>query len=94
MNINELPVWPQRQDSVHAQLADLRIIANRLGFYDAADAIKQWCEHMPRLKYGCHLDLEEGQDPDECVIDLGRVHDCIYAKEGMRKEQCEYWWVV
>lgn len=31
---------PQRQDSTAAQLADLRVIANRLGLYDAADAIK------------------------------------------------------
>ena len=50
MNIQELPSnWPQRQDSVAEQLADLRIIANRLGFYDAADAISQWCENIPPL---------------------------------------------
>lgn len=35
-----LPQLPQRQDSTAAQLADLRVIANRLGLYDAADAIK------------------------------------------------------
>ena len=32
--------FPQRQDSVIDQLADLRIIANRFGFYDAADFLK------------------------------------------------------
>jgi hypothetical protein len=30
---------PQRQDSVLEQLHDLRKIANRFGFYDAADTI-------------------------------------------------------
>ena len=28
---------PQRQDSLNAQLSDLITIANKLGFYDAAD---------------------------------------------------------
>ena len=35
-----LPQLSQRQDSTAAQLADLRVIANKLGLYDAADAIK------------------------------------------------------
>jgi hypothetical protein len=35
-----IPQQPQRQDSTKAQLADLHAFANRLGFYDAADAIK------------------------------------------------------
>ena len=30
----------QRQDSLKDQLSDLRIIANRFGFYDAADFLK------------------------------------------------------
>lgn len=38
--LEKLPQLPQRQDSTAAQLADLRVIANRLGLYDAADAIK------------------------------------------------------
>lgn len=92
MNLNQLPSdWPQRQDSVADQLADLRLIANRLGFYDAADVIAQWCKNLPELRYGCHCDLEPHMTPDDCVIDSGRYHDCVYAKPGMRKEQCEYW---
>jgi hypothetical protein len=46
------------------------------------------------ITYGCHCDLEsmdEGFEPDGCVIDEGNYHECIYAKEGMRKEDCEYW---
>lgn len=32
---------PQRQDSLSEQLKDLRIIANKFGFYDAADFLKR-----------------------------------------------------
>jgi hypothetical protein len=31
---------PQRQDSVNDQLNDLRVIATKFGFYDAADFLK------------------------------------------------------
>lgn len=30
----------------------------------------------------------------DCVIDSHDYEDCIYAKPGMRKEQCEYWRVI
>jgi hypothetical protein len=32
---------PQRQDSLSEQLRDLRLVANKLGMYDAADYIKE-----------------------------------------------------
>jgi hypothetical protein len=35
---------PQRQDSAHDQLSDLIIIANKFGFYDAADFLKVMTE--------------------------------------------------
>lgn len=91
--LSKLPVLNQRQDSVIEQLNDLRKVANRLGMYDAADAIRQLFEtdKISTLKYGCHVDLEEGMEPDGCVIDEGQLHNCTYAKPGMRKEQCEYW---
>lgn len=97
MNLSELPAdWPQRQDSLSEQFADLRIIANRLGFQDAADAIGQLFDtsRLLDVRYGCHLDLEHGSEPDGCVIDDGNLHHCIYAKAGMRKEQCAYWRIV
>jgi hypothetical protein len=97
MNLTSLPNnWPQRQDSLSDQFADLRMVANRLGFYDAADAIGQLFDtsRIFEVKYGCHCDLEEGQEPDGCVIDEGRIGDCIHARENMRKEQCKYWRVV
>lgn len=37
---HSIPQQPQRQDSTREQLADLHAFANRLGLYDAADAIK------------------------------------------------------
>lgn len=36
---------PQRQDSLIDQLADLRIIANKFGLYDAADYLKSIVEN-------------------------------------------------
>lgn len=48
----------------------------------------------PGKKYGCHCDIEEGVEPDECVIDMGTPHHCIYAKRIQAKEQCEYWRVI
>lgn len=91
IDISTLPTLPQRQDSVSEQLSDLQTVANRLGMFDAADAIRQWCENMPELKYGCYCDIEDNKPHKDCVIDLGLLNDCVYAKEKMRKEQCEYW---
>jgi hypothetical protein len=38
--MDSAPRFGQRQDSTVEQLADLRAVANKLGFYDAADALK------------------------------------------------------
>lgn len=91
-----IPVMNQRQDSVEEQMADLRMVANRLGMYDAADAIGQLLSSLglSNLKYGCRCDLEYWMEPDHCVIDEGRSHECIHAKPNMRKEQCEYWRII
>jgi len=91
-DLDKIPVFPQRQDSVSAQLEDLKLVANRLGMYDAADAIGQIFPRLASLKYGCFVDLEtENIIDDTCAIDDGEIHACIYAKKGMRKEQCCYW---
>jgi hypothetical protein len=94
IDLHKLPSLPQSQDSASEQLARLIQVANRLGLYDAADAVKQMAGNLDELAYGCHVDLEPGDMPDGCVIDTGNLRDCIYAKEGMRKEQCEYWRIV
>ncbi len=38
--LKDIKQCPQRQDSLQDQLRDLRIIANKFGFYDAADYLK------------------------------------------------------
>ena len=47
------------------------------------------------VKYGCHVELEPGQEPDSCVIDSGDIEDCIHAerltKQGKGRNDCEYW---
>lgn len=94
IDIQKFPKFEQRQDALFDQLADLRQIANRIGCYDAADAIGQWCDNLPQLRYGCHCDLEPHMTPDGCVIDDNERYNCIYAKHIDRKEQCEYWRIV
>lgn len=96
MNLHQLPSWPQSQEPLAIQMAQLVQIANRLGLHDAADAVKQLTPRLGEVKYGCHVDLEycHGCEPDGCVIDTGDLDDCIYAKPGMRKEQCKYWRIV
>lgn len=94
MNIQDLPSWPQSQESLASQMGFLVQVANRLGLFDAADAVKQLTTRLDEVRYGCHVDLFDGAEPDGCVIDEGNLHDCIHAKEGMRKEQCEYWRIV
>ena len=94
IDIHNIPVMPQRQDSTADQMADLVAVANRMGMYDAADAVQQMAKNLPALRYGCHCDLEPHMEPDGCVLDEGRPQDCIYAKPGMRKEQCRYWRII
>jgi len=45
------------------------------------------------MKYGCHCELEDDQEPDECVIDLDGYtrNDCVHAQKGINKEDCKYW---
>jgi hypothetical protein len=45
------------------------------------------------IEYACHIDLEEGQEPDECVLDGGIWDHCFYARkygEEARKH-CGEW---
>jgi hypothetical protein len=62
--------------------------------YKAADALSQIFGQIDNIRYGCHCDLEQGMQPDGCVIDDGTLSLCHYAKPGMRKEQCQYWRIV
>jgi len=42
--LDKVEACPQRQDSLNDQLRDLRVIANRFGFYDAADFLRTTLE--------------------------------------------------
>jgi len=42
-------------------------------------------------RYGCHCDLEPGQEPDGCVLDEGRPQDCVHAHAIKRREDCSEW---
>ncbi len=40
--LKQIPQLPQRQDSTQAQVRDLYAVANKLGFYDAADVLRRY----------------------------------------------------
>lgn len=61
-------------------------------YAELGKAVQQ--KREPGKRYGCHCDLDEGMEPDGCVIDEGSPHHCIYAKHISAKEQCEYWRVI
>ena len=94
--LQSIPAYTQRQDSVIDQLIDLQRVANKLGMYDATDAINQLFKlnKFDNLKYGCHCDLEDDMKPDNCVIDSNNFDNCVHAHPGMRKEQCKYWRII
>ena len=94
IDLIEIPIKPQRQDSVNDQLLDLIAVGNRLGMYDAVDVIRQFLPRLKEVRYGCYCDLEPHMEPDGCVIDTEEYHYCVYAKKGMRKEQCGYWRII
>lgn len=69
IDLKDLPKLTQRQDSVAAQLADLRDVANRPGLYDVADALHQhFGDTMGKaenqVRYCCHCDLGPHMEPD------------------------------
>lgn len=49
--------------------------------------------------YGCHIDLADDETPDGCVLDEGRMEDCLHGTLGSGRERksrwtCPYWKVV
>jgi hypothetical protein len=62
MNIQDLPSWPQSQESLASQMGFLVQVANRLGLFDAADAVKQLTAQLDEVRYGCHVELDEDGD--------------------------------
>ncbi len=43
------------------------------------------------VRYGCHIELDEGEQPDNCVKDYGGDRDCIYAQRHRSREACKFW---
>lgn len=43
------------------------------------------------VRYGCHLELNMGEMPDDCVKDYGDNKACIYARRHRTREGCRYW---
>ena len=48
-----------------------------------------------KKSYGCHFDLEPGMTPDHCVLDTGKLHECMLApdiaRQGKDKWSCPHW---
>lgn len=82
-----------KDDALSKKLEMLVVNADSIGINDTVFAIRELfnANGHTEVKYGCHCDLEEGMEPDECVIDDANYHLCIYANADMVKEQCEYW---
>lgn len=43
------------------------------------------------VKFGCHIELDPGQEPDGCVKDYGDDSACVYAARHRSREACRYW---
>ena len=57
----KIPQLPQTQESLNDQLRKLRIIANKFGFYDAAD----------HIRYNI---LKESKNDNNTITDTSRVY--------------------
>lgn len=55
----------------------------------------EWVKREPAALYGCHVDLEDGMEPDGCVLDQGMPELCVVAQRlhdsGKCKTDCQYW---
>ncbi len=95
--LENVPVLAMREDSVEDQIKDLIIIGNKMGLSGAVSALEQLFSTMKLedLRYGCYCDTDPNGIPfEDCVIDNGKLYNCIHAIEGIKKEQCEYWKLI
>jgi len=83
-DINEIKQLPQRQDSLTEQLRDLRLVANKLGMYDAVDYIKETTHQDNKLREAAERVVKH---LGECALDhhgLCQEHyledDCMVKK--------------
>ncbi len=47
-------------------------------------------EKEENVEYGCFCDLEPGEQPDKCVLEMEDAH-CIYANARRKTGECVYW---
>lgn len=43
------------------------------------------------VKFGCYIDLFDGEQPDGCVHDYGVPEDCAHGPKHRSKWTCPYW---
>lgn len=79
--------------SIHQNIRTLKAECDQLR-KDAEFGRSVLTKREPGKKYGCHCDLEEGMEPDGCVIDINERHNCIHAAHIDVKEQCKYWTII
>lgn len=82
------------EESIFHQMVTLRDIAKKNGLTNAANLITSMYDMKDRYEYGCHCDLEDGMEPDKCVIDISVRTDCLFAQKIEKKENCPYWRVI
>ena len=78
----------EAMDLSEIDLSALEAITKSGRKHNNTEAIKR-----VQQEYGCHLELEESQEPDPCVFDYNRPDDCIYAKKCINNSKwtCQYW---
>lgn len=77
--IAQIPRLAQRQDSTSQQLEDLAAVANRLGMYDAADAIKRMLEGPPQESLADRLRARAERMSSEPTETTNHDRDTVFA---------------
>jgi len=91
MHVSEYDV-SQDQDAVVTKVRELRdrVLELEGKIMELGGKIICDADKKP-IRFGCHIDLAPGEEPDDCVINSGNICDCALANSGMKPEQCEYW---
>jgi hypothetical protein len=56
------------------------------------EEIARWAEVEVKPKFGCHCEIDiDGIEPDDCVLNMGKPEDCMYAKGIKEPAYCQYW---
>lgn len=85
----------QTQVFQHVRMAPVVAVPEVIDYTDMTDDAKirnKVRQMRAGIRFGCHVDLGPGDEPDGCVIDAGRPDDCalVPACRGC-KELCPEW---